>query len=109
MSSNKTTLMELFTYESVRTIESLEIKNCHGSPLEVVDIHDNAMELNKLRTLTIENCQLTQVPSALISKTSKLESVTLNNNKIEYISTHQLKAASKSVSDLRYLTRNKLL
>lgn len=98
VATNTTTLMELFSHKSTREIEGLEIKNCHGSALEILDTSNETVQLDELRTLTIENCGLTQIPEPLISNAKKLESISLNNNKIEFITKSQLKASSNSVS-----------
>jgi Leucine-rich repeat (LRR) protein len=83
---------------SVRSIESIELKNCHGEPLEFIEAANETSKLEELQMLTIENCGLTELPAALIAKTAKLQSVSLNNNKIEFIAADQLKSVANSVS-----------
>lgn len=101
VTANSTSLIDLLASEPGSNIEGLEIKNCHGGPLEILEPTTNeSISFNKLRLLAIENCGLIQLPSALISRTNKLESISLNNNKIEYISVDDLKSASNSVSFL---------
>jgi hypothetical protein len=90
----------LLAYGSSSEIEGLEIKNCHGGPLEISEPATNeSIIFNKLRLMAIENCELTQLPSALISRTNQLESISLNNNKIESVSVDDLKSVSNSVSN----------
>lgn len=84
--------------ESARNIESIEIKNCHGGALEFNEATNETSKLQELQMLTIENCGLIELPAALIARTTKLQSVSLNNNKIEFIAADQLKSAANSVS-----------
>jgi Leucine-rich repeat (LRR) protein len=86
----------------VRDIESIEIKNCHDGSLEFNGTKNGTPakmpKLQELQILTIENCGITEMPAELISRTTKLQSISLNNNKIEFITVDQLKSAANSVS-----------
>uniref|UniRef100_A0A7E4UNE6 Leucine-rich repeat domain-containing protein n=1 Tax=Panagrellus redivivus TaxID=6233 RepID=A0A7E4UNE6_PANRE len=77
------TLEEILSSD-LRDLRELEIKDCRGGAL--TERRDNPIvefsELPSLEAVIIENCELTTVPSGLLSKTTKLNSLSLPGNKI---------------------------
>lgn len=97
--SNSTSLLQALDYESAEFVEAIEIKNCHGGQLEIVGSgNETTSEFHELQMLTIENCGLNAIPSELIERTTKLQTLSLNNNKIGFISVDNLKKAASNVS-----------
>lgn len=92
------TLEEILSADCIQTLKELEIKDCRG---QLIERRDNPIvEFSPfpiLETITIENCELENIPGYLLSKTKRLKSLLLSENQIIQLYRNDLEPVADTV------------
>jgi Leucine-rich repeat (LRR) protein len=94
--------MEILMDADLSALRHLEVKKCRGQQALNMSDLQNPQEsgggFDALESVDIEDCELLQIPTALLSCAPNVKSLSLANNKIHEIRSVDLAAVKESVS-----------
>uniref|UniRef100_A0A914D2S8 Uncharacterized protein n=1 Tax=Acrobeloides nanus TaxID=290746 RepID=A0A914D2S8_9BILA len=91
------TFNETFIDFPLHELQQFEIRSCHGSPVNLSYLIPTTTSLKSLTEITVEDCQLEEMPSELLKRSYNLKVLNLRKNKIIHIKKYELEEVAKSV------------
>lgn len=80
-------------------LQHFEIRSCHGSSLNISKLVPTTENFDVLTEITIEDCQLEEIPMEILTQSRNLKTLNLKKNKIINLKKSDFNGIAKSVSE----------